>query len=256
MSRNSELHNLRGRECDTVTLNAATKFQTQIGSPRSPRTGNSDESATIVVIEKRAFFRDCVTQCLRMLSDFNVISVTSMQEWHDVSKRSTASMILLCTDGKAPDQRDIDSISQSASPLPVVVVSDFEEVGQIVEVIGKGARGYVPTNTSVVVAVEAMKMVIAGGTFVPASTLLAAHKVSDWAKDQHRPLQSLFTARQASVVEALRMGKANKTIAYELNMCESTVKVHVRNIMKKLRARNRTQVAYLANELLTKAGAQ
>jgi DNA-binding NarL/FixJ family response regulator len=60
----------------------------------------------------------------------------------------------------------------------------------------------------------------------------------------------MFTRRQVAVIDALRKGKANKIIAYELNMCESTVKVHVRNIMKKLNARNRTEVAYLANELL------
>ena len=47
------------------------------------------------------------------------------------------------------------------------------------------------------------------------------------------------------MVEAIRQGKPNKIIAYELNMCESTVKVHVRAIMKKLKARNRTEVAYL-----------
>jgi DNA-binding NarL/FixJ family response regulator len=52
-----------------------------------------------------------------------------------------------------------------------------------------------------------------------------------------------------AVIEMIRQGKANKTIAYELNMCESTVKVHVRNIMKKLRARNRTQVAFIANQM-------
>jgi len=50
--------------------------------------------------------------------------------------------------------------------------------------------------------------------------------------------------------KALRRGKANKVIAYELNMRESTVKVHVRNIMKKLKARNRTEVAFMANELM------
>ena len=38
---------------------------------------------------------------------------------------------------------------------------------------------------------------------------------------------------------------ANKLIAYELNMCENTVKVHVRNLMKKVNATNRTQVVYL-----------
>ena len=47
------------------------------------------------------------------------------------------------------------------------------------------------------------------------------------------------------MVEAIRQRKPNKIIAYELNMCESTVKVHVRAIMKKLKARNRTEVAYL-----------
>ena len=55
--------------------------------------------------------------------------------------------------------------------------------------------------------------------------------------------------RQEAVVEALRQGKANKIIAYELNMQESTVKVHVRNIMKKLNAKNRTEVAYLTRNM-------
>jgi DNA-binding CsgD family transcriptional regulator len=51
------------------------------------------------------------------------------------------------------------------------------------------------------------------------------------------------TAREAAVVRALQQGKSNKVIAYELNMCESTVKVHVRNLMKKMKARNRTDLA-------------
>jgi DNA-binding NarL/FixJ family response regulator len=57
----------------------------------------------------------------------------------------------------------------------------------------------------------------------------------------------MFTSRQAAVVDALLKGKANKIIADELNMCENTVKVHVRRIMMKLKARNRTEVAYIVN---------
>jgi DNA-binding NarL/FixJ family response regulator len=64
----------------------------------------------------------------------------------------------------------------------------------------------------------------------------------------------LFTARQAAVVEALRRGKENKIIAYELNMRESTVKMHIKNIMKKLKARNRTEVAFIANEIMQNSG--
>jgi len=59
----------------------------------------------------------------------------------------------------------------------------------------------------------------------------------------------MFTARQTAVIAALRQGKQNKIIAHELNMRESTVKVHVRNIMQKLKATNRTEVAYITNQL-------
>jgi DNA-binding NarL/FixJ family response regulator len=67
-------------------------------------------------------------------------------------------------------------------------------------------------------------------------------------------MNGLFTARQAAVADALRRGKANKIIAYELNLCESTVKVHIRNIMKKLKAKNRTEVAYKINDMMPRSG--
>jgi len=57
------------------------------------------------------------------------------------------------------------------------------------------------------------------------------------------PDRSTFTTRERHVIGAIKQGKSNKIIAYELSMCESTVKVHVRHIMKKLGARNRTAVA-------------
>ena len=63
------------------------------------------------------------------------------------------------------------------------------------------------------------------------------------APSQHPPTSGLVTARELAVIRAIQKGKSNKVIAYELNMCESTVKVHVRNIMKKLKAKNRTEVA-------------
>ena len=63
-----------------------------------------------------------------------------------------------------------------------------------------------------------------------------------------RRLASL-TQRQAAVAEALRHGKSNKIIAYELNMCENTVKVHIRSILKKLHATNRTEAAFRLNSV-------
>jgi DNA-binding NarL/FixJ family response regulator len=62
------------------------------------------------------------------------------------------------------------------------------------------------------------------------------------------------TAREAAVIRALQQGKPNKVIAYELNMCESTVKVHVRNLMKKMKAKNRTDLAMKAQIALISQG--
>jgi DNA-binding NarL/FixJ family response regulator len=58
-----------------------------------------------------------------------------------------------------------------------------------------------------------------------------------------------ITPRQREVLIQLQRGKSNKIIAYELGMSESTAKVHIRNLMKKMGARNRTQVAFNAMKL-------
>ncbi|MNE26255.1 CsgBAC operon transcriptional regulatory protein [compost metagenome] len=59
----------------------------------------------------------------------------------------------------------------------------------------------------------------------------------------------MFTQREVDVINALTQGKANKIIAYELNLRESTVKVHIRNIMKKVDAKNRTEVIFKISDL-------
>jgi DNA-binding NarL/FixJ family response regulator len=66
-------------------------------------------------------------------------------------------------------------------------------------------------------------------------------------RDQH--LTEMFTSRQIQVAKAIWEGKPNKIIAYELNMCESTVKIHARDIMRKLKATNRTEAAYKVSNL-------
>ena len=95
-----------------------------------------------------------------------------------------------------------------------------------------------------------MQLVSAGGLYVPPSILMALqHRPPQSENPANGQVRSLFTPRQAGVVEALRQGKPNKIIAYELTMCESTVKVHIRHIMRKLNARNRTQVAFMLTNM-------
>ena len=64
-----------------------------------------------------------------------------------------------------------------------------------------------------------------------------------------------FSPRQMEILQQLWQGKQNKTIAIDLDISESTVKVHIQHIMKKLNARNRTQVVLLTRSWSENDGA-
>ena len=163
--------------------------------------------------------------------------------------------ILLNVGGKKITDEDvaeeIRKLSKEFVTTPVIVLADTNELTQIMKALEYGARGYIPSSVGIDVCVEAIKLALAGGIFVPASSVLAMRQLIDSGGETKRPVFNMFTDRQAEVVEALRRGKPNKIIAYELNLRESTVKVHIRNIMKKLKATNRTEVVYKINDLFS-----
>jgi DNA-binding NarL/FixJ family response regulator len=207
--------------------------------------------ATIVLIEKRPLYRECLTRCLTLACAQNVISFASVDGWLDVAENIPAALIVFCSGSEPNDaqaHREVSLLLQSANGLATILVSDVEAPDQIIDALDRGARGYIPTSVSLEVAIEAMHLVRAGGMFVPAESLKVARQLADsFLPSKHT---GMFTARQVAVLEALRRGKANKIIAHELNMCESTVKLHIRNIMKKVGARNRTEVAFMTNGVI------
>ena len=207
----------------------------------------------IVMVGARVLSRECLARVLSDECNLPVRSFATVAEWRAADRPMRASLIVLCQCGLSradaiAEVEALASIAGETGRCPTVVLSDNEDPDLIVHMLGMNVRGYVPTSLSIGVAVQAIELALAGGVYVPASSLIAAHRLPDTSSNAQKT-KGLFTARQAAVVEALRKGKANKIIAYELQMRESTVKVHVRNIMKKLHATNRTEVAYMANRL-------
>lgn len=218
----------------------------------SQDNGKNDD--LIVIIDAHALSRECLARVLSHERDVTVECYSTLDEWMAVGQRMRPSLVVLCQSGrsKADALSEVERLSQLSPQIgdcAAVILSDNEDPDIIVQMLGKNVRGYVPTSLSIKVALHAIDLARAGGVFVPASSLVAAHRAPETAAIAPKS-NGLFTARQAAVVEALRRGKANKIIAYELKMRESTVKVHVRNIMKKLHATNRTEVAFMAHRLL------
>jgi len=219
-----------------------------------PESEDPDSSeAVVVIIDKRALERECLARSLHEHnSTLNSRTVGSIEDYFGLSRTMPVSAILVIfgarrvTDQSA--RAEVTHLVSQAGDVPVVIVADSDEPAEILAALEAGAHGYIPTSVKVSVAAEAICLARAGGIFVPASSVLALREVIQSTASSTRPLSG-FTAREAAVVSALRKGKANKIIAYELNLCESTVKVHIRNIMKKLKATNRTEVAYKLREL-------
>lgn len=216
------------------------------------------QSTGITLIHPKLLFADCLLQCLMTLGFRGRIrAFRSVDEFIDaLSDEKDASLML--DDDSVPEEtlvllyasgRPVMEIRENwtkiyseLGPASPVILLD-ENTDYIFEALEAGIRGFIPESLSLKVAAQAIDFVIAGGTFVPAVALLRSKN-----HDTARATSALFTGREAKVLDGLVRGASNKIIAYELGMSECTVKIHVRSIMRKLKARNRTHVAFIVHE--------
>ena len=209
---------------------------------------------SVLVLDNRALDRECFRRILKaQCGQFDVLAFHTANDWLlEKDRHPPVSVVILNVGGRKLTEEGVASeirqLVAEFKPIPVIVLANTEDLSCVIKALEYGARGYIPSSVSIEVCVEAIKLAIAGGTFVPASSMMAVGRIIEQGEVSH-PLSGMFTPRQAEVAMALRRGKANKIIAHELNLRESTVKVHIRNIMKKLRATNRTEVAYKIGDL-------
>lgn len=185
----------------------------------------------------------------------------------DPVRSAPRRVLVICVGGRSIAGADtwawIKSVCDQLPDTPFIVLSDQEDAEEVVAAFRAGARGFIPTSLEPAVALQALAFILAGGTFFPPAVLLdpdrgpggEVDRSLDLAGDLGKTVRSVgpepacgtgLTARQQEVLRLLRQGKSNKLIGRDLNMCESTVKVHVRQIMRKLGAVNRTQAALCA----------
>ncbi|MGF1475969.1 MAG: LuxR C-terminal-related transcriptional regulator [Geminicoccaceae bacterium] len=156
--------------------------------------------------------------------------------------------------GKARLRQQIQRVNSLFDAPRIVVLSDVETPELIVDMFRAGASGYIPTSLEPAIAVNALRLVAAGGSYYPENLLArmcAVPPVADGPPRQKTNLSlDCFTERQRQVLENLSHGHSNKVIARNLTMRESTVKVHIRQIANKIGARNRTEIALVGQRLL------
>jgi DNA-binding NarL/FixJ family response regulator len=200
----------------------------------------------IGIIEARSFLRESIKRSFQQSLPFDVVSYSSVKELElDRVRTSPIIVMISYVDGdKDCCVNALNELLEIQPSAPVILLSHEDSSEALDVAISHGAKGYIPLTMEFEIVVEAVRVVLAGGTYVPmdcvSSRVSAEHAR---AHSQRVPNAAMLTAREVAVVRAIQLGKSNKVIAHELNMTESTVKVHVRHIMGKLNAKNRTEVA-------------
>jgi len=204
---------------------------------------SAEADGFIAVIESRTFIGECLRRSVQSAFPLPVLTYSTAIELEQQHLLTSPKLILFSwmEDNREASISTLKVLSELTPRTPVIVLAYNNDAELARTAICHGAKGYIPVTMGFEIAIEAVRFVLAGGTYVPMDCLL----VSGWpgGAPSQPQTSSLVSARELAVVRAIQKGKSNKVIAYELNMCESTVKVHVRNIMKKLKAKNRTEVA-------------
>ncbi|MFM2446655.1 MAG: hypothetical protein RI936_1102, partial [Pseudomonadota bacterium] len=124
----------------------------------------------------------------------------------------------------------------------LVVLSADENPSVVRELVSLGVAGYIPKSHRTEVILQAVRLVLAGGTYAPLRLMEGGTPPCE--------RNGTLTPRQKAVLECLARGLPNKLIARELGLTEGTVKVHLMAIFRALDVRNRTEAVLAAQRQL------
>ncbi|MCB8882208.1 response regulator transcription factor [Acidisoma cellulosilytica] len=220
--------------------------------PDSYRIGSADKASnasTISVgwIADPSLTRDCLKELIsRIDTRFVITTFDSPQNLPDKAQGLLDLVVYHAQGADSIDLEELRTLVLSIPPaIPLIILSDAVRlsIDAIAAIMRHNVSGFIyARETSVKMLLSSLAFVRSGGTFMPKDFFVADTKIEkpDGTRPRERPL---LTPRETEVLGLIRQGKPNKLIAHALNLSPSTTKIHVRNVMHKLGATNRTQAA-------------
>ena len=205
----------------------------------------------LLLVDDHPLFRSGLTYLLRTLdAELEVDEAGNCPQALALAGRRY-DLILL--DLKMPGINGIDALSaiRNAFPSSPAVVLSAEDDSRIVrQAIESGAMGYIPKSSTPDVMIQALKLILAHGVYLPPNVLLAQAEIVEPRRPEaaEATIEGL-SERQMEVLRRVVQGKQNKVIAGELDISEGTVKAHLSAVLRALHARNRTEVVYAAAKM-------
>jgi len=216
----------------------------------------------VLLVDDHALLRDGIALVMeREFTGLQLMQAGTLAEARAaIAQHADIQLVLL--DLSLPDGHGIAELPWLREAAPVarlVALSADESIDTIMAAINAGAAGFIPKSVQSGAMLEALRIVLDGGIYLPSTALdrrsAPRPDTANWVPQALSPEQIGFSPRQADVLRMLVDGKPNKVIGRELEMSESTVKTHLSAIFRKLDAGSRTQAVVAAARLGLRLGA-
>ena len=223
---------------------------------RASPSPNASASARVLLVDDQAIVRRGLRSILELEPDVSVVAEAGgREEALRALKWARPDVVLL--DLKLSPDRDAEGLelcSEIVERRPqshVLVLSTFLDEQLLKEALRRGAKAYVLKEVDVVELVRIIRAVSRGESgFDSRSAALVRALAAGGRAEEDEPG---LTEREREVVELIARGLTNREIGREIYVSESTVKFHVRNVMRKLGVHHRAEVAYAAGKLQARA---
>lgn len=210
-----------------------------------------DQKIRIALVDDHALFRSGLKALLSRQSDFEIIGeAADGLEGVKLVEQLKPDLVLLDLDMPVMNGREaLAQIMEINPDIAVLMLTVSEDGEDLTECMRLGARGYLLKKIDADFLLQSIRRAVASDNVIsPEMTRTLLMKLRGDKTPSPAPEIESLTPRERETLAWLTRGVSNKEIARELDLAESTVKVHVQSVLRKLNIKSRVQAAVFAVE--------
>jgi DNA-binding NarL/FixJ family response regulator/class 3 adenylate cyclase len=208
----------------------------------------------ILLVDDHVLIRDALRSVLKeVAADADVLEAGDCRQAMGLIE-AHPDLHLVLLDLNLPDRDGfavLTDLRQRYATISLVVLSGLQDQNSVLKALDLGALGFIPKSAPREVMVSALRLIFAGGVYIPPEALGRADskELQPAAGRPVSPADLGFTDRQMEVLALMMEGKSNKSISRILDAAEPTIKHHVTAILKALKVANRTEAVIAVGSL-------
>ena len=212
------------------------------------------EKIRVLLVDDHTLFRSGIKSLLQRNEDFEVVDEAG-DGLEGIKRARSLKPDVVLLDLHMPGVSGLEAVKVMSEEMPevhVLMLTVSEDAQDLMDALRGGACGYLLKNIQTDTLIDAIRRAARGESVI--SQEMTAKLVAGVRNQPARPANApvvereRFSPRERDILASLALGESNKEIARRLDLAESTVKIHVQNIFKKLGMSSRVQVALYAVE--------